>query len=297
MIPNVRKTAPTPDPSPRAAQRPVPPGACDCHTHVHARPERYPYAAGRPYDPAPGDLEDYLARHAAMHAALGIARAVLVHSNVYGEDNGVTREALRAQPQRLRGIALLDPRIRPAELRGMAEDGFVGCRINPVYPGRMGLGDVEAMGPVLADLGWHLEVQADTGILPGLADRLVALPVPVVIDHTALASAAAGIEDPGFQVLLRQVGDGRLWAKLSCVYHISDDPPGYAGALPFTRALVAANPERLVWGSNWPHPHPPGGMPNDGDLLNHLAEAVPDDASWRAILSDNPARLYGFPPA
>lgn len=268
----------------------LPPGATDCHVHVFAPPERYPFYPARAYTPPPGiDV----ARLIRMHAAIGISRAVLVASNVYAEDLRATEEALQAHPDRFRGVALIRPDIGDAELRRLHGLGFRAVRINLVLAGAFRLEHLPALAPRLADLGWHLEVQSKPETLAEVADRLSALPVDVAIDHLALLRPEHGENHPGIAAVLRLLETGRGWAKLSGPYVGEPGGPRFPKAAALARRFAAAAPERCLWGSNWPHPQAVP-MPDDGDLVDWLAEAVPDAARAR-ILVDNPARLFGFP--
>lgn len=288
-------TAP-PEPDPQPPQRVPPPGACDCHAHVFGEPENYPYMPARPYTPAPGTLSDYLARYRRMHAALGISRGVLVHSNIHGTDNRVTLDALAHLGSGYRGIALVDADATAPALRALAAAGMRGMRLNLEFPARLTLDGVEQMADRLAEVGWHVQVLLDLHHLPEVVDRLVALPVPVVIDHHARWTVGSRADGAAGRTLLRLLGEGRLWVKVSAPYRLSRAWPHYADALPITRALIRANPEQVVWGSDWPHPALDHQMPRDGDLLDQLAAAIDDDATWQRVLADNPARLYGFGP-
>ena len=285
-----------PDPDPNPPLRRPPPGACDCHAHVFGGPGEYALDAGRNEDPAPGTLEDYVARYRLMHAALGIERGVLVTSNAYGNDNASTTDALSALGvERYRGIALVGADVRRETLEELHHLGFRGVRINTVTRGEMTLDDAAAMAGTLAEIGLHLQIYfRGADALPALAPAIAALPVPVVIDHLALmADAAAQAGEPG-QSLIRLLGAGRIWIKLSGAYRLSNDPPHYPETASWVRTLVAANPEQVIWGTDWPHVRHTGTMPNDGDLLNKLWLDTGDDDTYRRILVDNPTRLYGF---
>ncbi|HLI11881.1 MAG TPA: amidohydrolase family protein [Alphaproteobacteria bacterium] len=280
-----------PDLAPRPPRFAVPRGAVDCHAHVIAPPERFPYVAERSYTPPPASPEAYF----AMHDRLGIARGVLVQVSVHGTDNRYMVEVLRARPRRLRGIAVVAADAANAALEALHEAGIRGVRLNVLFGGGIGLEALEPLAQRIKELGWHIQLLVDGPGLVALAPRLLELPVPFVIDHMGYMPAAAGVAQPGFQTLLRLLREGDCWVKLSGANRLSRGPIPYRDTVPFARALVAARPERLVWGSDWPHVAIEGPMVNDGDLLDLFAEWVPDAATRRLILVDNPAKLYGFP--
>ncbi len=180
--------------------------------------------------------------------------------------------------------------------------GIRGLRANefrrdgkPYYQNGVRLAEIEPLLPVMADLGWHLQLWVDTRDLPELAPALARVPVPVVVDHMGRMEHHHGTQQRGFQALLRGVGEGKLWAKLSGTYRIGATPPDYLEAKPFHDALVAANPDNLVWGSDWPHPRPEGPVPDAARLIQVFLDWTPEAGKRQAILVDNPARLYDFP--
>lgn len=279
-----------PDPSHRRPGWTVPPGACDTHAHVIGPPHRFPYVADRSYTPPEAPPEAYL----GMLDALGLDRGVLVQVSVHGTDNRRMVEVLRSRPARLRGIAVVAPDVSDNELADLAAAGVRGLRLNVLFGGGVGFDALETLASRIAGLGWHLQFLLDARELPALAPRLERLPVPFVVDHMGHMPTAAGFDHPGFQTLLRLVRDCGCWVKLSGAYRTSSAGPPFTDTIPFARALVEAAPDRMVWGSDWPHVAMDTYMPNTGDLLDLLATWVPDEALRRRILVDNPARLYGF---
>jgi predicted TIM-barrel fold metal-dependent hydrolase len=281
--------APVPDPRrPRLA---LPPGACDCHAHVFGPAARFPYAPERRYTPPDCPAPMYV----RVLRTIGCERAVIVQPSVYATDHSATLDALTSGLFAFRAVAVIAGGESDAALAALHAAGVRGARLNLHTAGAgLALADAERIARRIAPLGWHLQIYAGIATLPDLDGLLARLPVPVVIDHMGLPDVAAGIDAPGFRALRRALAGGRCWAKLSGAYRMSRTAPRYPEVMPYARALVAANPERLVWGSDWPHPNFEGPMPDDGDLVDLLAEWMPDEATRRRVLVDNPARLYGF---
>jgi predicted TIM-barrel fold metal-dependent hydrolase len=288
-------------PAPLPPNRPkiqTPPGACDCHAHVFGPGTQFPYAADRSYTPPDAPLAKYL----AMLDTLGFARGALVQGSAHGRDNSAMLDALERNPQRLRGVAVADENVPAAGLRRWASLGIRALRFNHFfrggqlhYRGGVTLQNAKRLAPLMKELGWHLQLWIDVKDLPDTIPTLKAIGLPVVIDHMGRTDARAGIDTPGFRSLLKLVGDGGCWVKISGAHRLSTRAPDYPDARPFHEALVRANPEQLVWGTDWPHPRIEGEMPNAGRLLDLFNEWTPDAATREKILVDNPARLYGFP--
>jgi len=288
-------------PPPREASRPAlapPPKACDTHAHVFGPASRFPYADDRSYTPPDAPLAKYL----GMLDTLGLARGVLVQGSAHGRDNAAMLDALARHPGRLRGVAVADADTPAVELRRWAALGVRGLRFNHFfrggalhYRGGVPLSAARALAPLMAELGWHLQLWIDVKDLPDTIPTLTSLGLPVVIDHMGRTDARAGTASPGFQSLLRLVGDGGCWVKLSGAHRLSMQAPDYADVRPFHDALLGANPERLMWGTDWPHPRIEGDMPDAGRLLDLFQQWTPDQETRRRILAANPAHLYGFP--
>ena len=286
---------------PREVSRPKlppPPNACDTHAHVFGPATRFAYADDRSYTPPDAPLEKYL----GMLDTIGFARGVLVQGSAHGRDNSAMLDALGRQPQRLRGVAVADADIPREHLREWHRLGVRGLRFNHFfrdgqlhYRGGVPLSEAEKLAAVMAELGWHLQLWIDVKDLPGTIPVLKSLGLPVVIDHMGRTDARAGTQTEGFQSLLRAVGEGWCWSKLSGAHRLSRDAPDYPDARPFHEALVRANPERLVWGGDWPHPRVEGEMPDAGHLFELFQRWTPDVAIQHRILVTNPAKLYGFP--
>ncbi|HZN27775.1 MAG TPA: amidohydrolase family protein [Xanthobacteraceae bacterium] len=276
----------------------TPRNACDTHCHVFGPAVYFPYAGDRSYTPPDAPLAKYL----KLLDTLGFDRGVLVQGSAHGRDNSAMLDALARESKRLRGVAVADADMPADTLRRWHTLGVRGLRFNHFYRdgqlhyrGGVPLEAARVLAPVMRDLGWHLQLWIDVKDLPETIPILQAIGVPVVIDHMGRGDARAGTGTPGFQSLLRLLGDGNYWVKLSGAHRISRKPPDYPDARAFCEALVRANAERLVWGGDWPHPRMDDEMPDVGHLLDLFQQWTPDQAIRRRILVDNPARLYGFP--
>lgn len=282
-----------PDRHPRPPGFTPPAGATDTHCHVFGPTDRFPYVAGRSYTPPESPLPEYI----ALLDTLGLERGVIVQPSVYGTDNRATLDALRSHPDRLRGVAVVDGSVSDDELQEMDRLGVRGLRINVLFRGGVGFELAHALAERIAPLGWHLQFLIDISEAEGYAAELRRLAVDSVVDHMGHMPVWKGVDHPAFQDLLALLGEERTWVKLSGAYRISaEDHPPYVDVRPFARALIQARPDRLVWGSDWPHPAVTRPMPNDGALLDLLADWAPDPELRRRVLVDNPARLYGFGP-
>jgi 2-pyrone-4,6-dicarboxylate lactonase len=242
-------------------------------------------------------------KYCALLDRLGFARGVLVQGNAHGYDNRVVLDALARFGNSLRGVAITDGRVAPATLREWHKLGMRGLRFHlfshagkPGYVRGVGLDVFEIFRPVMRELGWVMQVWCDSRLLPDVADKLreIAAEMPVVIDHMLSMPATRGIGDPSFQILLRLVGEGHVHVKLSGAYRLSEKFPDYPDARPFHAALLAANPERLVWGTDWPHPQIDAAiMPDDGQLVDLFMDWTPDATQRQLILVETPMRLFG----
>ncbi|MDH4172487.1 MAG: amidohydrolase family protein [Betaproteobacteria bacterium] len=262
-----------------------PPLACDCHIHVFGPFARYPLDAARKYTPEEARLDDYV----KMAAALGTGRVVLVQPSVYGVDNACQRDAMRELGERARGVAVIDGSVSDAQLGALNGAGFVGARLNFMRAGE--LESLERTAARVKQFGWHVQLHLPGAMIPEIADRLLKLPTDFVIDHFGRVDAWQGCVQPAFQELLRLVDSGRCWVKLSAPYRMDGAP--YNKVAPLARELVKHNPERMVWGTDWPHPDV-AVLPEDAGLLQTMFDWVPDAATRQRILVDNPAKLYRF---
>jgi predicted TIM-barrel fold metal-dependent hydrolase len=284
----------------------VPADACDCHTHIHADPEKFPFFAGRVYTPEPASPEEMTALHKALH----IERVVIVTPSVYGPDNSATLYGMKARGSTARGVAVIDDKTPEGDLDMMQQAGIRGIRLNLATGGvndpNIGRPRFQAAVDRVKARGWHVQLFTSLGMIAGIKDLVAASPVPVVFDHFGGAQAELGLDQPGFADLLELVKSGKAHVKISGAYRASKLAPDYPDAAPLARALIDANPERIIWGTDWPHPDsvtPPGRkitdvtplfQIDDGRLFNQRPVWAPDEAIRKKILVDNPARLYGF---
>jgi 2-pyrone-4,6-dicarboxylate lactonase len=281
---------PTFHPHPRKPALKLPPGAWDTHCHVVGPKARFPFARTATIDPADAAKEQLF----ALHAMLGIERCVIVQTALHGFDNRVTEEALAAQGGAYLGVALLPPDVDAAELRRLDRLGFRGVRYNFMrhLHQTASIEEVVALAARLADVGWHLQVHMESDLLGTMGPALARAPVRVVIDHIGRVDAGLGLEQPAFQHLLRLMDDGKFWVKVSGCDRITREGPPYADAVPFARKLVTEFPDRVVWGTDWPHPHHKGPVPDDGELVELIAQIAPSEDLRRKLMVENPRRLY-----
>jgi len=284
-----------PDFNPRQPRVRIPTRSCDTHAHIMGPAERYAYSPARIYTPPDCLLADYL----HMLDMLGVERAVLVQPSVYGTDNTVMLEAIKTAPARLRGVAVVAPDIGDAELKALDAAGVRGVRVNIVdvkdrKPGTLPMDELTALARRVAPLGWHMEFLMHADEFPDLDRTFADFPVEIVLGHLGYMNIGKQPDDPGFQALLRLMQSGRAWVKLTGPYRITTAPLPYPDTVPAAKALLEANPERVLWGTDWPHVMLKGLMPNDGPLADVLLDWVPDTRLREQVLSRNPAKLYRF---
>jgi len=284
----------------------IPAKACDCHTHIFGDPAKFPFWPGRSYTPETALPEEMSALHRALH----MERVVIVTPSVYGTDNSATLYGMKARGANARGIVVIDEKTPESSLDAMTKAGVRGIRLNLATSGQNDPAVARQRFRAAADRmqrrGWHIQMYTTPAVISGIKDLVSDSPVPVVFDHFGGAQAALGLEQPGFADLVELVRSGRAYVKISGAYRASNRAPDYADVAPFARAFIAANTDRIVWGTDWPHPNSSraAGRPatdvapllqiDDGRLLNQLAVWAPDPAIRKKILVDNPTRLYGF---
>ncbi|HEX2458697.1 MAG TPA: amidohydrolase family protein, partial [Vicinamibacterales bacterium] len=281
-----------PDPNPHVPQYIVPALACDAHCHVFGPAATFPYAPSRAYTPqdAPRD------RLAALHAVLRIERAVIVQASCHGTDNRAMLDAIAHSGGRYRGVAIVDESFEDTDYVTLHEGGIRGVRFNFVrHLG--GMPDMKVFHDVIqrvTPLGWHLIVHLDAVDIVELSSVFRSLPMPFVIDHMGRVKASAGMDQVPFRALLDLLQLENCWVKVCGSERVSATGPPFHDAVLFARALVEAAPDRVLWGTDWPHPNVGRFMPNDGDLVDLVPLIAPDDASRHKLLVENPARLYGW---
>src|SRR5437763_3193367 len=280
----------------------VPRGACDCHVHVFGDAKQFPFAAERSYTPPEASVQDLR----DLQAALRFDRVVIVQPSVYGTDNSCTLDGIRQLGARARGVAVIGPSTSASAIDEMAANGIRGVRLNLETAGQFDPASAKRLLVSVAEQirrhNWHIQFYTRLSVIAALKDDIAALPFPVVFDHFGGAKAALGTGQAGFDAMLDLVKAGRAYVKISGAYRASEKSPDFLDATPLAQAIVAANPDRVVWGTAWPHPGrgrtvadiAPPHMVDDGLLLNQLVTGVPDAATRKKILVDNPARLYGF---
>jgi len=294
QIPASAPLCAAPDPNPRAPKRTLPTKACDCHAHICGPATKFPYAAERIYTPPDALPADYI----TLLETLGIERAVLVQPSVYGADNTVMLAALAQLGERARGVAVVADEVDDAELERLHALGVRGVRLNLVDVAdpraSLPLDRARVLAKRIRPLGWHMEFLVHADDAPDLDTQFADFPVELVFGHLGYFRPGQSPDTPGFQALLRLLAGGRAWVKLTGPYRISSMGIPYTDTDPFARALFEAAPDRLVWGSDWPHVMVKGAMPNDGDLCDILCHWAGDDGMLHKVLVDNPTTLYGF---
>ena len=279
-----------PNPDVRKPRLAVPAGATDTHFHLFGPEQRYPYAGGREYTSPDASAKD--ARR--VFDTLGVQRCVVIQPSVYRTDNRCQLEQGAAIGLPMRAIVVVPRDIADAELDTMDELGARGVRFTLAHAGALDPADIEFYADRMKELGWHIQFMVKPDQLVELEERLARLSCSILIDHMAMVKPDEGLQQPAFQALLRLLKAGHAWVKFTGAYRLSSAQPSYGDLAPFARTLVTARPDRIVWGSDWPHVAFKGRMPNTTDLLDLLGDWAADAAIRKRILVDNPAVLYGF---
>jgi 2-pyrone-4,6-dicarboxylate lactonase len=268
-----------------------PPFACDAHCHVFGPAAKFPYAPDAAYRPSDAPFEE-LQR---LHKTLGIERAVIVHASCHGSDMRVTLDAIARSGGRYRGTAIIDPTFSEKKFQEMHDGGIRGVRFNFVkhLGGRPDMGFFKKTVERLQSMGWHLILHVDAQDLIEFEQVFRKLPVPFVIDHMGRVKAADGLEQAPFKTLLSFLRNENVWVKVCGAERVSTKGPPFTDAVPFAQALIKAAPDRILWGTDWPHPNVKW-MPGDAALVDLFPLMAPEPAQQKQILVDNPARLYGF---
>ena len=293
MDKKLRVTLP-PDPNPRTPKFKPPPGTCDTHFHVFGPPHLFPYRDSRLYTPPAAPIEHFF----GMAAVVGIERGVMVQPTVHLWDSASTLDAIAKGEGRLLGMIHANPDFTLADHRKLHDGGVRGVRFNCV-PRNAGSFDEARFNRVLSQveaLGWVTDLHMDPDFLAPHAEFIRRIPLPVVIDHFANVHSTAGKDAADFKILHDLLGEKHVWLKISGADRLLSRGAHYDAIVPMARALIARAPDRIIWGTDWPHSNifKHGQMPNDGDLMDMLLDFAPDEAVRRKVLVDNPARLFGF---
>jgi len=281
-----------PDPNTRTPRFKAPALTCDTHCHIFGPDRLYPYAPDRTYTPPDAPLEKFR----ELHGKIGVERAVIVNASCHGLDNRVVTDAIAQSNGRYKGIANIDDSVSDKELEKLNEQGIKGCRFT--FLKRLGgVKDMAAFHRIVArikPLGWHVDIYLDHETVEEFTPLLKNLPIPYVIDHMGTVLAAKGVDQDNFKHLINLVrSDEKCWVKLTGFERATATGAPFHDAIPFAVKLVDAAPERMLWGTDWPHPNVKH-MPNDGDLMDLVPLFAKGSDVQRQILVDNPARLFGF---
>jgi 2-pyrone-4,6-dicarboxylate lactonase len=285
------KSVQAPDPDTRKPKFVPPPLACDAHCHIFGPAAKFPYDPKASYHPPDSPFEGLQ----KLHSILGLQRAVIVHASCHGPDMRATLDGIARSNGAYRGTAIIDSSITDSDFERMHAGGIRGVRFNFVkhLGGRPDMAFFQRTVERLPELGWHLILHLDATDLAEFRDLFRQMPVPMVIDHMGRVVAKDGLEQEPFKVLLEAMKNEKMWVKITGAERVSSMGPPFTDAVPFARALVEAAPDRILWGTDWPHPNVKW-MPNDGDLVDLFPLMAPEPALQKKILVDNPARLYGF---
>ena len=289
----MKRTIAGPHDSPHAPMSFTPPrNATDSHCHVFGPAHRFPFASEATYTPPDSGLEDF----EVLQDRLGLSRAVFVQASCHGRDNSAMVDALVRGRGRYAGVAMIDESFSEREIGELHDAGVRGTRFNFVaHLG--GAPDLEVFRRIVervVPFGWHIVLHFDAKDLAGYANLLDEIPTAYIIDHMARLDASGGLHQEPFQALLAVMRDERAWVKISGAERLTaDGSPPYDDVVPYAKALIEVAPDRVLWGTDWPHPNVRH-MPDDGDLVDILAEYAPDEATRTKILVENPERLYDF---
>jgi predicted TIM-barrel fold metal-dependent hydrolase len=277
----------------------VPNNACDCHTHIIGDPQKFPFSPTRVYTPQPASPQEM----AQLHKALHIKRVVIVTPSVYGTDNSATLYGIKARGATARGIAVIDDKTTEKDLDVLGNNGIRGIRLNLATGGQTDPATAQTrLAAAIAQIkarNWHLQIYTSAAIIPAIKEQIQAAPIPIVFDHFGGIKTALGADQPGLADLIDLLRAGNAYVKISGAYRASTQAPDYPDVAPFAKGFIAANPDRVLWGTDWPHPDttpsPKISKPlpiDDGRLFNQLAVWAPDPQARQKILVENPTRLY-----
>jgi predicted TIM-barrel fold metal-dependent hydrolase len=283
-----------PDPNPRPLKLHPPAGTCDTHFHVFGPPHRFPFIEERLYTPPAAPIEHWL----QIADKVGIERGILVQPNVHGFITDVTVDAIERSDGRLRGMIRADPNLTSDDVRRLHARGVRGIRFNFArhLRGKFDPAHFEKLVATVASQGWAVDLHIDPELIVERAETIRRAPANIVIDHFGRVDGTKGVDQLGFKTLLDLFGEKHVWIKISGADRLMARGCRYEEIVPLARALIAKAPDRVIWGTDWPHSNifEPGKTPNDGDLMNMMLDFAPDEATRNGVLADNPARLFGF---
>jgi 2-pyrone-4,6-dicarboxylate lactonase len=278
-------------PNPSKPKFKPPAGAIDAHCHVFGPAVKFPFAPERKYTPCDAPAEKLF----ELRDFLGFERNVIVQASCHGTDNAALVDALRKSKGRAKGVAVVGPKVTDSELKEMTEAGVLGTRFNflprlvDATPHELYL----AIARKVAALGWHVVVYFEAPMLETMTPFLKAIPTKIVLDHMSVPEVNKGVDNPGFQRYLKLLDENKnIWVKVTCPERLSKSGPPYDDVIPFARALVERFPDRILWGTDWPHPNMTTHVPDDGQLVDMIPKFAPTAAQQKAMLVDNPLRLY-----
>jgi len=284
------EACPGPDRHLRTPRYTAPPGATDCHAHIFGPQSRYPFSPTRNYTPEDCSIDDYR----LLLATLGLSRGVLVQGGAHGTDNRVTLDAIASDRDRFKGVAVIGPGRPVAELESLQRGGIRGVRLSSIVGGSFG--HLESIARDAHNFGWHLLLHfQDSAEMTELEPVLKRVPNPFVLDHLGRIRADESLNSGSYRCLLRLLDTDRCWIKLASLYRLSLEPYPFRDMLPMIHDVLARRPDKVIWGSNWPHPICPTSMPNDADLVDLIPMWIPDPNVQQQVLVKNPEALYGFP--
>jgi 2-pyrone-4,6-dicarboxylate lactonase len=283
------------DPDPSKPEFRAPPGAVDAHCHVFGPGDVFPYAPERKYTPADAPA----AKLFELRDFLGFQRNVIVQATCHGADNRALLDAIARSNGRARGVATVRADVSQSELAALHAGGVRGVRFNFVkrLADAVPQATLTAIAERIAPLGWHIVIYFEAADLPQLQDFISSLPTTVVVDHMGRPDVGKSVDGPEFGLFLRLMREHpNIWSKVTCPERLSKSgPPGYHDVVPFARRVVESFPDRVLWGTDWPHPNLKTHMPDDGKLVDFIARIAPTAELQRKLLVDNPVRLYWAP--
>ncbi len=284
-----------PDPNPKTPKLKAPAGSWDTHFHVWGPPHLFPYSDKRRYTPPAAPVEHYL----KIAAAIGLERGVIVQPSAHGMDTAITLNAVKVSEGRLRGMIRADPKLAPEDIKRLHAGGVRGLRIalRRAHGNALQEDLFYQMANLIAPAHWPLDLQIDDDAIEPMSEMIKTVKTPVIIDTFGhIDFRKGGLEQPAFRAMLALLDTGNVWVKIHGANRFLDWGVRYEDIVSMARAYIARAPDRVIWGTDWPHSEifEPGRMPNDGDLIDMLLDYAPDEAIRKRILVDTPAKLFDF---